>query len=197
MAKKRSAVIKRKTTETDITLKLNLDGGGNAKVSTGIAFLDHMLTLFGKHGLFDLEIKARGDLDVDIHHTNEDIGISLGEAFKKALGEKKSIRRFGLGYVPMEEALVRVVVDWCGRSSVNFVEMINLGEVESYSLSDVRHFLEGFTRTAGVTISIGIKSGSDMHHVLEALFKGLGLALKEATRIDPRIKGVPSTKGRI
>jgi len=196
-SKKRTATVKRKTTETNIAIKLDLDGSGKSKVATGIPFLDHMLTLFAKHGLFDLDIKAKGDLEIDIHHTNEDLGITLGEAFNKALGQKKSIQRYGLGYVPMEEALVRVVLDFSGRSSVNFVEMINLGEVDGYSLSDVRHFLEGFCRSAGITLSVGIKSGSDMHHVLEALFKGLALACKQATRIDKRIKGVPSTKGRI
>jgi len=194
---KRTAKIIRKTTETDITLNLNIDGKGISKVKTGIAFLDHMLTLFAKHGLFDLEIKAKGDLEVDMHHTNEDIGISLGEAFKKALKVKKGIKRFGLGYVTMEEALVRVVLDISGRFSLNFVEMVNLGEIEGYSLRDVRHFLEAFGRSAGVNISVGIKSGNDMHHILEAMFKALGRALDEATMCDPRIKGVPSTKGRL
>ncbi|PIU42307.1 MAG: imidazoleglycerol-phosphate dehydratase HisB [Candidatus Omnitrophica bacterium CG07_land_8_20_14_0_80_42_15] len=194
---KRTAQIKRKTTETDIALYLNIDGTGKSKVSTGIAFLDHMLTLFAKHGLFDLEIKAKGDLGVDIHHTNEDIGISLGEAFKKVLKDKKGIRRFGVGYVVMEEALVRVVLDLSGRYSLNFVEMVKLGETKGYNLRDMKHFLEAFAREAGVNLSIGIKSGSDTHHVLEALFKALGRALDEATTLDPRIKGVPSTKGKL
>lgn len=194
---KRIAKVKRKTAETDIILNLNIDGSGKAKISTGIPFLDHMLTLLAKHGLFDLEIKAAGDLKVDIHHTNEDIGICLGEVFKKALKEKKGIRRFGLGYVVMEEALVRVVLDLSGRYSLNFVEMVNLGEVEGYGLRDAKHFLEAFGRTAGINLSIGIKSGNDMHHILEALFKGLGRALDEATMRDPRTKGIPSTKGEL
>ena len=195
--KRRSATCKRKTSETDVSIKLVIDGRGLSKIDTGIGFLDHMLTLFTKHGLFDLTLKAKGDLNVDIHHTNEDVGICLGEAFSKALGKKAGMRRFGLGYCPMEEALVRVAIDISGRPSLNFVEMINLGEVEGYSLRDVRHFLEAFCRTSGINMSIGIKAGNDMHHILESLFKSLARAVDEATKIDARVKGIPSTKGRL
>lgn len=194
---KRTATIKRKTAETDIAVSLNIDGAGKAKINTGIAFLDHMLSLFAKHGLFDLEIKAKGDLKTGIHHTNEDIGICLGEAFKKALGDKKGIRRFGLGYVVMEEALARVVLDLSSRYNLNFVEKVDLKDMKGYGMGDARHFFEAFGRSAGMNLSIGIKSGDDMHHVLEAVFKALGRALDEATGRDPRIKSIPSTKGRL
>lgn len=196
---KRTAKVKRKTTETDIALSLNIDGTGKAKVKTGIAFLDHMLTLFAKHGLFDLEIKAKGDLEVDIHHTNEDIGICLGEAFKKALKDKKGIKRFGVGYVPMEEALAKVVLDLSGRYSLTFSmkPIIELKDVEGYSLDDAEHFLKALSREAGINLNVAIESGSDMHHIIEAVFKALGKAMDEATVIDPRAKGIPSTKGRL
>jgi imidazoleglycerol-phosphate dehydratase len=199
---KRKAEIKRKTTETDITLTLAIDGTGKATVKTGIPFLDHMLTLFAKHGLFDLAIKATGDLKVDIHHTNEDIGICMGEAFKKALKNKKGIKRFGLGYVVMEEALVKVVLDISGRYSLNFPTNLKYQvgfdkKAKDYSLNDAEHFLKALGREAGISLSIDIESGKDMHHVLEALFKALARALDEATMLDPRIKGVPSTKGKL
>lgn len=196
---KRIAGVKRKTTETDITVQLNIDGTGKAKIKTGIAFLDHMLTLFAKHGLFDLEIKAKGDLDVDIHHTNEDIGICLGEALKKALKNKKGIKRFGVGYVPMEEALAKVVLDLSGRYSLAFPKkMLEVDKkIEGYSLNDAEHFLKALSREAGINLNVAIESGTDMHHIIEAIFKALGKALDEATMIDPRAKGIPSTKGRL
>ena len=197
--KKRAAKIKRKTKETDISLSLTIDGDGKSRIKTGIPFLDHMLTLFAKHGLFDLEIKAKGDLDVDIHHTNEDIGICLGEAIKKALKDKKGIKRFGVGYVPMEEALAKVVLDLSGRYSLIFpMKMINPDEkAEGYSLNDTEHFLKAMSREAGINLNVAIESGSDMHHIIEAIFKALGKALDEATMIDPRSKGIPSTKGKL
>jgi len=196
---KRIAKIKRKTTETDIALTLNIDGTGKAKVKTGIGFLDHMLILFAKHGLFDLEIKAKGDLDVDIHHTNEDIGICLGEAVKKALKDKKGIKRFGTKYVPMEEALAKVVLDLSGRYSLIFPKkLIEIDKkVEGYSLSDTEHFLKALSREAGINLNVNIESGEDLHHIIEAIFKALGMALDEATTIDPRRKDIPSTKGKL
>jgi len=193
--KKRTAVVKRKTNETNILINLNIDGSGKHKISTGIAFLDHMLSLFAKHGLFDVAIDATGDINVDIHHTNEDIGLCLGKAFKVALGDKKSIKRFGLGYVPMEDALARVVVDISDRPSLHFVETKDIKEKAVYSFKDLKHFLESFAREAGMNISVGIKSGSDMHHILEAIFKAFARALDEATQFDSRVKGIPSTKG--
>ncbi len=201
--KKRVAKVKRKTTETDITVEFNLDGSGRLEVKTGIGFLDHMLALFSKHGLFDLKIKAKGDLGVDLHHTNEDIGITLGEAFKKALGNKKGIERFGSidVAVPMEEALARIALDISGRPSL-YMRRIGkqapppISARDSYALNDAKQFLEAFVRNAGVNLHVEYR-GEDLHHVLESIFKALGRALGDATRIDARIKGIPSTKGRL
>lgn len=202
MAKARRAKVKRKTKETDIQVSLNIDGQGKSKIDTGIGFLDHMLELFAKHGLFDLEIKAKGDLKVDIHHTNEDVGRLLGEAFNKALGKKVGIRRFGEKTVPMDEALVRVVIDISGRASLNRVWSERIFEVRAaeggYSLEDARHFLDSFVKSSLITMHISIlTAGSDPHHLLEAIFKAAASALDEATQIDPRRKGIPSTKGRL
>lgn len=201
--KKRTAQVKRKTTETDIAVYLNLDGTGKNRIYTGIGFLDHMLTLFSKHGLFDLKIMAQGDLKVDKHHTNEDAGITLGEAFTQALGAKRSIKRFGSIdlAVPMEEALARIALDISGRPSLHFrcvgkpIPPVLLDK-EGYTLNDAKHFLEAFVRQAGVNLHVEYR-GEDLHHVLEAIFKALGRALCEATRTDKRIKGIPSTKGRL
>lgn len=201
--KKRVVKIKRKTAETAVSIELNLDGNGKSKVDTGIGFLDHMLTLFSKHGLFDLKLKAKGDLKVDLHHTNEDVGIALGEAFKKALGDKRRIRRFGSidVAVPMEEALARVALDISGRPSLHMRRegspvLSVLYAKEGYTLNDAKQFLEAFVRNIGVNLHIEYR-GEDLHHVLESIFKALGRALGDATRIDPRIKGIPSTKGRL
>lgn len=201
--KKRVAKVKRKTTETEIAVELSLDGKGKSQIGTGIGFLDHMLILFAKHGLFDLKIKARGDLSIDLHHTNEDVGIALGEAFRKALGDKKGIRRFGSidVAIPMEEALARIALDISGRPSIY---MRHVGKQippllslrESYTLNDAKQFLEAFVRNSGVNLHVEY-CGEDLHHVLESIFKAFGRALCDATRIDPRIKGVPSTKGRL
>ena len=200
--KKRKAKIGRKTKETSIAVELNIDGKGNSDIKTGIPFLDHMLTLFAKHGLFDLKIKAKGDLEVDIHHTNEDIGICLGEVFEKALDDKEGIRRFGEKTVPMDEALVRVVVDISGRPYINSDwtanKIIEVKDVEGYNLEYARQFLEALKNRFPITINISVlSSGPDMHHLLEAIFKALAKALDDATQIDPRVKGVPSTKGRL
>ena len=207
---KRIGVVKRKTTETDISLSLNIDGKGNSRIDTGVGFLDHMLTLFARHGLFDLEVKARGDVHVDIHHTNEDVGIALGEALNKALNDKKGICRFGWAYVPMEESLCRVVLDISGRPLVRITRLdgtlllssyarprVRKGE---YSFNDARHFLESLARRSGITLHVAIPPDApdtDLHHLLEALFKALGLALRQATRLDKEIKGIPSSKGRL
>jgi imidazoleglycerol-phosphate dehydratase len=199
---KRIATIKRTTKETEITIKLNIDGSGKYKISTGIGFLDHMLELFAKHGLFDLEIKAKGDLKVDIHHTNEDVGISLGEAFKKALGDKKGIKRYGRERVPMDEALVEVSIDLSGRPS--FVDATvgdtayKNAETREYSFQDALEFLKAFTNNLGFNLIFTVKSPrGDLHHILESLFKSLARAMDEATQIDPRVKGIPSTKGKL
>ena len=200
MAKKiRSATIKRKTTETDLTGKFVIDGSGKADIKTGIGFLDHMLTLFAFHGLFDLTLKAKGDLNVDTHHTNEDIAICLGKAFKEALGDCKGIKRYGSKEVPMDLAAAKVTVDIGGRYA--FVWMAppyadTFGS-EGYTFCGGKDFLETFAKNANINLHIEVYSGQDMHHVLEAVFKAFGMALDEATQIDERRKGVPSTKGRI
>lgn len=200
---KRSVTVKRKTAETDVTIMLNLDGKGDSEVKTGIGFLDHMLALMAKHGLFDLKVRAKGDLEVDIHHTNEDVGICLGESFKKALKEKRGIKRFGFACVPMDEALVRIALDISGRPHLPTIHTPPGYSSESekkekkYSLDYARQFLKAFVTHSRITMNISILSGTDMHHTLEALFKTLGRALDQATQIDPRIKGIPSTKGRL
>ena len=201
--KKRTAVFKRKTKETDISVKLNIDGSGKAKIKTGIGLLDHLLELFVFHGLFDLEITAKGDLKIDIHHTNEDIGIVLGEAFKKALSDKKGIRRFGDASVPMEDVIGSAVIDLSGRGSLRFNKPSAYpagfqDEKQDYSVNDAEHFFESFAKHLGMNLAISVDpAGPDLHATLEPVFKALGLALDEATKIDPRRKGIPSTKGVI
>ncbi len=201
--KKRIVLVKRKTKETDITVKLNIDGSGSAKINTGIGILDHMLELFTFHGLFDLEITAKGDLKVDIHHTNEDIGIVLGEAFKKALGDKKGIKRFGSASVPMEDVVANVTVDISGRGFFKGIKLEpsiqeERQDKEGYSFVYANHFLESFAKKMGIDLSIKISSSNpDLHTNLEPVFKALGIALDLATQIDPRRKGIPSTKGVI
>ncbi len=198
----RKAQVERKTKETDIAVKLNIDGSGKTEINTGIGILDHMLELFAFHGLFDLDITAKGDLKVDIHHTNEDIGIVLGEAFKKALGDKKGIKRFGSASVPMEDVVANVVIDISGRGFFDNVKgglprLANKSE-EGYSLVYATHFFEGLAKKIGMNLSIKLSSGNlDLHTNLEPIFKALGLALDQATQIDPRRKSVPSTKGVI
>lgn len=198
----RKAQVERKTKETDIVVKLNIDGSGKTEINTGIGILDHMLELFAFHGLFDLDITAKGDLKVDIHHTNEDIGIVLGEAFKKALGDKKGIKRFGSASVPMEDVVASVVVDISGRYSFS----IDMGHLayefpamqEGYEFKDAEHFFESFAKHLGMNLNIKLNPPNpDLHTTLEPIFKALGLALDQATQIDPRRKSVPSTKGVI
>ena len=210
--KARRADIERLTREVRIRGTLNLDGGGRSTVSTGIGFLDHMLELFAKHGLFDLQLKARGDLHIDLHHTNEDLGLALGEAFRSALGEKRGIRRMGTAFVPMDESLARVraVVDLSGRPHLEWGWSAERtpasfrrgrGGASSrldYDLEDARHFLESFVRKSEVTLHVDVlKAGGDIHHLLESVFKALGRALREAVEVDPRVRGIPSTKGRL
>ncbi len=202
--KKRTAAVKRKTKETDITVTLNIDGKGKSKIDTGIGILDHMLELFVFHGLFGLNIAAKGDLKVDIHHTNEDIGIVLGQAFKKALGDKKGIKRFGYASVPMEEVVANVTVDISGRGLLKLrvdqhkaTQQQIMGS-EGYELKDAEHFFESFAKHLGMNLNIVIcDANRDLHTTLEPVFKALGLALDLATQIDPRRKGIPSTKGVI
>jgi imidazoleglycerol-phosphate dehydratase len=198
---RRTAEVKRKTKETDVTVKLNIDGSGKARIDTGIGILDHMLELFAFHGLFDLEIRAKGDLKVDIHHTNEDVGIVLGQVFKKALADKTGIRRFGSASVPMEEVVANVSTDISGRGyfKLSLMKDAKLPKVEDgYSLSHAEHFFESLANQLGMNLNIKIDPiSSDLHTTLEPVFKGLGISLDQATQIDPRRKGVPSTKGVI
>lgn len=198
----RKAQIKRKTRETDISVKLNIDGSGKSKISTGIGILDHMLELFSFHGLFDLEIIAKGDLKVDIHHTNEDVGIVLGEAFKKALGGKKGIKRFGSASAPMEDVVANAVVDISGRGFFQGItstpKLSKYKNNEGYSFDYANHLFESFANKLGMNLSINLSTKNpDLHTNLEPIFKSLGIALDQATQIDPRRKGVPSTKGII
>ncbi len=196
---KRQASVKRKTSETDIKIDLNIDGRGKSTISTGMPFLDHMLTLLSKHGLYDLTVKAKGDLHVDIHHTNEDVGITLGQAFTKALGPKFGIRRYGFFSVPMDETLVRVTLDFSGRPSLFVVKNkgVAFSRLENYSFHDATEFLHAFCQHAGINMHVEVMSGRDSHHIIEGMFKAVARALDSATRIDPRVKGIPSTKGSL
>jgi imidazoleglycerol-phosphate dehydratase len=190
----------RKTKETTIGVSFKIDGDGKSQISTGIPFLDHMLTLFAKHGLFFLAIKAKGDLGVDIHHTNEDVGLCLGDALSKALQDKRGIRRFGFAFVPMDEALTRVAVDISGRSSFYLDSQVKLPsplEKDKYDWQNLKHFLNSFSQRGGLNLQISILRGEDFHHILESMFKALGKALDDATTIDKRVKGIPSTKGTL
>jgi imidazoleglycerol-phosphate dehydratase len=192
----RSATLERKTSETEIRLTLNLDGSGVSKISTGIAFFDHMLTLFSKHGLMDLELTAKGDIEVDYHHTVEDTGILLGQAIAKALGDKVGIRRYGFFYVPMDEALVRSVVDLSGRPFLAYNAPADVPAIGSaFSFQLVEEFLRAISVNAGMNLHVDVLAGRDAHHMAEGIFKSLARALDEATRIDPRVQGIPSTKG--
>lgn len=199
----RSATVTRKSKETQITVRVNVDGSGKTSVKTGIPFLDHMLTLFGTHGLCDLTVHAKGDLEIDLHHTNEDIGLVVGQALDQALGTRKGITRFGLAYVPMDEALARVVLDISGRPKVLLRDargrtpISPMTKSAAYTWGDAEHFLESLARTAKLTIHIDLLAGADFHHACEAVFKALGRAVEQATRINPRVKGIPSSKGRL
>jgi imidazoleglycerol-phosphate dehydratase len=197
----RKAEIKRKTRETDIIVKLNIDGSGKVKINTGIGILDHMLELLAFHGLFDIEIKAKGDLKVDIHHTNEDVGIVLGQAFKQALATKKGIKRFGYASVPMEEVVANVTVDLSGRAYYRLKTgkaAVSPKTEEGYTFTDAEHLFDSFSKHLGMNLIIKVDPLSpDLHTTLEPIFKALGLALDQATQIDPRRKDVPSTKGVI
>lgn len=193
----RKASLKRKTYETDISMELNIDGEGKSSISTGIGFFDHMLNLFARHGLMDLTVEAKGDLEVDAHHTVEDVGIVLGQLIKEALGDKKSIKRYGTSYVPMDESLVLVSLDLSGRPflvfDVNFTcEMTGTMETELFE-----EFFRAVSHNAGMTLHIKLLHGSNSHHIAEAVFKAFGRALDEATKIDERIKGIMSTKGAL
>ena len=192
----RTKTIKRTTNETDISLTLNLDGTGQAQVESGCGFLDHMLTLFARHGRFDLSLSCKGDTNVDFHHTVEDIGICMGEALASALGDKRGICRYAQQLLPMDEALVLLAVDLCGRSYLGY-RVTGLKErVGTFDTELAEEFLLALTRSAGVTLHVQMLSGCNTHHMLEAVFKALGRALKDAVRIDETCREeIPSTKG--
>ncbi|MEE3362225.1 MAG: imidazoleglycerol-phosphate dehydratase HisB [Anaerovoracaceae bacterium] len=192
----RKSEIKRKTAETEIELTLCLDGRGTYDIDTGVGFLDHMLELFARHGRFDLAVKCAGDTDVDFHHSVEDIGIVLGQAFKEALGDKKGIRRYGSMLLPMDEALVQVALDISGRACLNFSADIPTQKVGSFDTELVEEFMTAFSRELGLTLHIVQMAGVNSHHIIEAMFKGLARALAQAVSIDERFAGeIPSTKG--
>ncbi len=193
----RQAQVNRDTQETQISVKLNLDGSGRAKLASGIPFLDHMLDQIARHGLVDLEVKAKGDLHIDAHHTVEDIGITLGQAFAKAVGDKKGVRRYGHAYVPLDEALSRVVIDLSGRPGLEMSGKFTRARVGDFDVDLVREFFQGFVNHALVTLHLDNLKGVNAHHQVETLFKAFGRALRMAVELDPRVKGVPSTKGKL
>ena len=198
MAKTRVATLSRKTAETDITVKLTVDGKGVSKIDTGIPFFDHMLTLFAKHGLFDLEIKARGDVAVDYHHTVEDVGIVLGETFKAALGDKLGLKRYGFFILPMDEALARVVIDLGGRPHLVYEVSAPTMFVRDFNLALVKEFFRAFANTVGANVHVKLVYGEEPHHVVEAVFKSFARALDAASQIEPRAADrLPSTKGKL
>ncbi len=201
--KPRVAKIVRKTKETDILLSLKVDGSGSANIRTGIPFFDHMLTLLAKHALLDLDLKVKGDLEVDFHHTVEDVGIALGQALAQALGTKAGVRRYGFWLLPMDETLVRVALDFSGRPLLVLTvppeiknQMIRL-KAGDFPAQLVEEFLRGIVQQAGLTLHVEVLTTSETHHMIEAIFKGLAKALDMAMQRDPRVKGIPSTKGRI
>ena len=193
----RSATIQRKTKETNISVTLEIDGSGKYSVSTGVGFLDHMLELFTKHGMFNLQLKCKGDLHVDDHHTTEDAAIALGKAFDKALKDRSGIARFGSAYVPMDESLARCVVDLGGRSTLVFKADFNRKKVGDLSTEMIRHFFQSFAENVKANIHIEILYGANTHHKIEAMFKALARAMRVACEKDARVKGVLSTKGRL
>jgi imidazoleglycerol-phosphate dehydratase len=204
----RTATVSRKTTETDIQIELNLDGGGAVEVDTGIPFFDHMLNLFAKHGLFDINLRAKGDLEVDFHHTVEDVGLVLGQAVKKALKDKAGIRRYGSADVPMMDSLATVVLDLSDRPYFKF-DMMKYDVADDtfgvnqkrrndeFSMGLMEEFMQALANSAGIDLHIILHYGRDMHHSLESIYKALGRALGEAVTINPRITDVMSTKGKL
>ncbi|MBU9708886.1 imidazoleglycerol-phosphate dehydratase HisB [Paenibacillus sp. AK121] len=191
----RTGSVSRKTNETDIQLSFAVDGTGQAEIETDVPFLNHMLDLFTKHGQFDLNVQARGDVDIDDHHTVEDIGICLGQTFLEALGDKKGIKRYASVFVPMDEALAQVIIDLSNRPHFEYRAEYPSQQVGSFSTELVHEFLWKFALEARMTLHVIVHYGQNTHHMIEAVFKALGRALDEATSIDPRVTGVPSTKG--
>lgn len=198
MATERIATLSRKTAETDIQLTLAIDGQGRSRINTGVPFFDHMLTLFAKHGLFDLDVTCVGDVAVDYHHTVEDVGLVLGDAFRKALGDKLGIRRYGFFLLPMDESLVRVVVDLGGRPHLVYKAEAPTMFVRDFNIVLVKEFARAFSNALGCNLHVNLEYGEEPHHVAEAVFKGLARALDIATQVDPRCADqLPSTKGKL
>ena len=192
----RRAEVRRQTKETDVRIVLNLDGSGAARISTGIPFLDHMLELFARHGLFDLEIECRGDLEIDDHHSTEDVAISLGQAFAEGLGDKSGIARYGAAIVPMDEALCRAAVDLSGRFYLVYeVETTGRQSIGNFSVELAEHFWRSFAEAVRCNLHLDLLRGRNTHHILEGTFKATARALRQAVEIDPRVQGVLSTKG--
>jgi imidazoleglycerol-phosphate dehydratase len=194
----RLATVKRDTKETQITVTLNLDGTGRSTLNTGLPFLDHMLDQVARHGMFDLDIEAQGDLHIDAHHTVEDVGITLGQAFTKALSDKRGIRRYGQAYVPLDEALSRVVLDCSGRPGLEFQVEFPRARIGDFDVDLFYEFFQGFINHALVTLHIDNLRGRNSHHIIETVFKAFGRALRMAVECDPRMEGIlPSTKGSL
>jgi len=197
MAAERKAEFCRKTKETEISVKINLDGSGISSISSGIPFMDHMLELFAKHGFFDLEVKANGDLDIDCHHTMEDLGLTLGTALAEALDDKAGIKRYGSCILPMDEALALVALDLSGRPYLVYDLLPPAGRIKDLDTALFREFFQAFCVKAGMNLHIQMLKGEEVHHVFEAVFKALAKALDMAVSLDPRVKGVLSTKGSL
>ena len=194
----RKASVERNTLETQIQVAINLDGTGECKLDTGVPFLEHMLDQVARHGLIDLEIKAKGDLHIDAHHTVEDIGITLGQAFSKAIGDKKGIVRYGHAYVPLDEALSRVVIDFSGRPGMEYNVDFTRASIGEFDVDLFHEFFQGFINHANVTLHIDSLTGTNSHHIAETIFKAFGRAVRMAITADPRMQGVmPSTKGSL
>ena len=193
----RSAEVQRKTLETEIRVRLDLDGSGKSRLATGVGFFDHMLDQIARHGLIDLDIEAKGDLHIDAHHTIEDVGITLGQALAQALGDKKGLTRYGHAYVPLDEALARVVVDLSGRPGLVFEVPFTRPTVGEFDVDLVREFFQGLVNHAAITVHIDCLRGDNSHHQAETVFKAFARALRTAITADPRAAGVPSTKGSL
>lgn len=198
MSKSRTAVVDRATKETNISVSLGLDGAGAAVLQVGVPFLEHMLDQVARHGLFDLTIKAQGDLEIDAHHTVEDVGITLGQAFKQALGDKRGIRRYGQACVPLDEALSQVTLDCSGRPGLEYFVEYPRARVGEFDVDLIREFFQGFVNHAMMTLHIDNIRGKNSHHIAETIFKAFGRALRAAVELDPRMTGaLPSTKGSL
>ena len=193
----RTATIARTTNETAITLTLELDGSGETQVGTGVPFFDHMLHALGRHGLLDLTVSATGDLEVDAHHTVEDVGIVFGQAVAEALGDKSGIRRFGSAVVPMDETLVLAAIDISGRGQLTYEVEVPIEIIGTFDTTLAKEFLIAFATNAGITLHVHKLAGDNAHHIIEAAFKAVARALREACEIDPRVVGIPSTKGSL